>query len=206
MLPLDEVECAFFQIDDPGHFPLFALAPLEQLGLLRPGSIFENRRYSGQLDVLRTRQVTGLTLKDMSQFNTTGRGEYIRENRFTPGSRVIDQSMLAQRWVNNFRHQGLTYHVPSGEIFRFYFGAISLGAASFMSLAVSDQEGVGLVDPEHTRELMREWERRQIPVPLRALDSPYREITRPILDYVKSLRTQSPRDVLTVYGPNVAKP
>ena len=148
-----EVECAFFQIDDPGHFPLFALAPLEQLGLLRPGSIFENRRYSGQLDVLRTRQVTGLTLKDMSQFNTTGRGEYIRENRFTPGSRVIDQSMLAQRWVNNFRHQGLTYHVPSGEIFRFYFGAISLGAASFMSLAVSDQEGVGLVDPEHTRFL-----------------------------------------------------
>ncbi|NYD98953.1 amino acid transporter [Kineosphaera limosa] len=57
------------------------------------------------------------------------------------------------------------------------------------------------VDPEHTRELMREWERRQIPVPLRALDSPYREITRPILDYVKSLRTQSPRDVLTVYVP-----
>lgn len=148
-----EVECVFFQLDDPGPLPLFAAAPLEQLGLLRPGSIFENQRYVGHLDVLRTRRVSGLTLKGMSQFNTSGRAEYLLENRFAAGSRVIEQSALLQRWVNNCRHQGLTYYVPSGEIFRFYFGAISLGAASFMSLAVSDQDSGGLVDPEHTRFL-----------------------------------------------------
>lgn len=57
------------------------------------------------------------------------------------------------------------------------------------------------VDPEQTHAIRQEWDRRQIPVPLRSLDSPYREITRPILDYVKDVRARKPRDVLTVYVP-----
>ncbi|MDO5710372.1 MAG: APC family permease, partial [Micrococcales bacterium] len=57
------------------------------------------------------------------------------------------------------------------------------------------------VDPEQTKALRREWDRRQIPVALRSLDSPYREITRPILDYVKDVRARNPRDILTVYVP-----
>ena len=36
------------------------------------------------------------------------------------------------------------------------------------------------VDPEETKALQDEWDRRDIPVPLKALDSPYREITRPV--------------------------
>ena len=46
-----------------------------------------------------------------------------------------------------------------------------------------------------------EWDRRDIPVPLKVLDSPYREITRPVVDYVKSVRRGSPRDVVMVYIP-----
>jgi len=57
------------------------------------------------------------------------------------------------------------------------------------------------VDREDTQALQRDWERRQIPVTLRILDSPYREITRPILDYVRGLRRESPRDLVTVYVP-----
>ena len=38
-------------------------------------------------------------------------------------------------------------------------------------------------------------------MPLRVLDSPYREITKPILDYVRDVRRRSPRDVVTVYIP-----
>ncbi len=57
------------------------------------------------------------------------------------------------------------------------------------------------VDREDTQALQRDWERREIPVTLRILDSPYREITRPILDYVKGLRRDSPRDLVTVYVP-----
>ena len=57
------------------------------------------------------------------------------------------------------------------------------------------------VDTEETRALVEEWERRQIPVTLKVLASPYRSITRPILDYVRSIRTGNPRDLVTVYLP-----
>ena len=57
------------------------------------------------------------------------------------------------------------------------------------------------VDPEDTETLRNEWARREIPVPLKVLSSPYREITRPIIEYVHSLRTGNPRDVVIVYIP-----
>ncbi len=57
------------------------------------------------------------------------------------------------------------------------------------------------VDRVDTVALQRDWERRQIPVTLRVLDSPYREVTRPVLDYVKRLRRESPRDLVTIYIP-----
>ncbi|MEV0967953.1 APC family permease [Microtetraspora glauca] len=57
------------------------------------------------------------------------------------------------------------------------------------------------VDADEAARLQEEWDRRGIPVPLKILDSPYREITGPVLDYVKSLRRKSPRDVVTVYIP-----
>lgn len=57
------------------------------------------------------------------------------------------------------------------------------------------------VDPEETRALQDEWDRRGIPVALKALDSPYREITRPVVDYVKSIRSGNPRDLVVVYIP-----
>ncbi|MET0416901.1 MAG: APC family permease [Actinoplanes sp.] len=57
------------------------------------------------------------------------------------------------------------------------------------------------VDDKDTRTIQEEWERRQIPVPLTVVDSPYREITRPIIDFVKGMRRGSPRDVVTVFVP-----
>nr|WP_245613868.1 APC family permease [Knoellia sinensis] len=57
------------------------------------------------------------------------------------------------------------------------------------------------VDPAETRALQDEWDRREIPVPLKALDSPYREVTRPVVEYVKSLRSGNPRDIVVVYIP-----
>ena len=38
-------------------------------------------------------------------------------------------------------------------------------------------------------------------MPLTVIDSPFREITRPILDYVRDVRKSSPRDVVTVFIP-----
>ena len=57
------------------------------------------------------------------------------------------------------------------------------------------------VEEEETNTLIRDWQELGIPVPLKVLDSPFREITRPILDYVKSIRRDSPRDVISVFVP-----
>jgi amino acid transporter len=57
------------------------------------------------------------------------------------------------------------------------------------------------VDSAETARLVDEWDRRGLTVPLKVLASPYREITRPIVDYVRSIRRASPRDIVTVYIP-----
>jgi amino acid transporter len=57
------------------------------------------------------------------------------------------------------------------------------------------------VDPEESRALQEAWDARDLPVPLTVIDSPYREITRPVLDHVRNIRLQSPRDVVTVFIP-----
>ena len=57
------------------------------------------------------------------------------------------------------------------------------------------------VDPEDIAPLREQWEALDLPVALKVLDSPFREITRPILGYVKSIRRESPRDLVVVYIP-----
>ncbi|MGY1644350.1 APC family permease [Geodermatophilus sp. SYSU D00703] len=57
------------------------------------------------------------------------------------------------------------------------------------------------VDPAETRALQAQWEKYDIPVPLTVLESPYREITRPVLDFVKSIRRDSPRELVVVFVP-----
>ena len=57
------------------------------------------------------------------------------------------------------------------------------------------------VDQEETESFTAEWNRREIPVTLTVLHSPYREITRPILDYVRSIARKSSRDLVTIYIP-----
>jgi len=57
------------------------------------------------------------------------------------------------------------------------------------------------VRPEATAALLKEWGEREIPVPLKVLDSPYRDITGPVLDYIRDIRRDSPRDVVCVYLP-----
>ena len=57
------------------------------------------------------------------------------------------------------------------------------------------------VDESDTRRIQAQWDRHDVGVPLTVIESPYREITRPIVDFVKSLRRNSPRDVVTVFIP-----
>ncbi|MEU3315141.1 APC family permease [Streptomyces sp. NPDC006687] len=79
----------------------------------------------------------------------------------------------------------------------------TLRALAFAKLTRSDTlEALSIsVDTAETKALKQEWERRGINVPLKILDSPYREITRPVVEYVKGLRSENPRDAVSVYIP-----
>lgn len=57
------------------------------------------------------------------------------------------------------------------------------------------------VDDAETRALVRAWQEADVSVPLKVIASPYREITRPVLDYVKRVSKDSPRTVVTVFIP-----
>lgn len=57
------------------------------------------------------------------------------------------------------------------------------------------------VDDAETRQLVHTWEDSDVSVPLKVIASPYREITRPILDYVKRITAESARTVVTVFIP-----
>jgi amino acid transporter len=57
------------------------------------------------------------------------------------------------------------------------------------------------VDDADTRKLVSDWESNGFKVPLKVVESPYREITKPVLDYVKRVRSSNPRDVVTVFIP-----
>jgi hypothetical protein len=57
------------------------------------------------------------------------------------------------------------------------------------------------VDPDETERLVQTWEESDLGIPLKVVASPYREVTNPIIDYVRNIRNESPRDVVTVYIP-----
>ncbi|MEV4645977.1 APC family permease [Saccharopolyspora sp. NPDC049357] len=58
------------------------------------------------------------------------------------------------------------------------------------------------VDEADTHLLRSEWERLGVDFPLEVVESPYREITRPIVHRIKELRRSGPRDLVCVYIPD----
>ncbi|MCK9897273.1 APC family permease [Frankia sp. AgB32] len=57
------------------------------------------------------------------------------------------------------------------------------------------------VDQADADRLRATWDERGITIDLVVLASPYREVTRPVLEYVARIRRESPRDVVAVYVP-----
>ena len=58
-----------------------------------------------------------------------------------------------------------------------------------------------LVADEDTRHLRDDWERRRIAVPLKVLEAPYRDLVRPLVNYVQRLRETEPQTVIVVFIP-----
>jgi hypothetical protein len=57
------------------------------------------------------------------------------------------------------------------------------------------------VDDVETRKLTAEWEDSEVTVPLKVVASPYREVTGPVVEYIKRISKESARTVVTVFIP-----
>lgn len=57
------------------------------------------------------------------------------------------------------------------------------------------------VDPDAAKELEDAWDRNKIDVPLVRVASPYRDLTRPLIEFVKGIRRAGENDVVTVILP-----
>ena len=57
------------------------------------------------------------------------------------------------------------------------------------------------VDEDDTRQVREDWDQADPRVSLQVLDSPYREIIRPIVKYVRDYPRASPREIITVIIP-----
>ena len=57
------------------------------------------------------------------------------------------------------------------------------------------------VDDDEVERILDEWEDEDFGIPLKVIASPYREITGPFIRFVGDLRSENPRDVVSVYIP-----
>jgi amino acid transporter len=57
------------------------------------------------------------------------------------------------------------------------------------------------IDDAEARALKSAWEDSDVPLPLKVIASPYRDITRPVLEYLKRITKDSPRTVVTIFIP-----
>ena len=57
------------------------------------------------------------------------------------------------------------------------------------------------IDDESTKKLKRDWVKQNIHVKLRILSSPYRDLSHPLIQYIKNRREEHGSEVVTVYMP-----
>ncbi|MGB6162429.1 MAG: APC family permease [Pseudonocardiaceae bacterium] len=82
----------------------------------------------------------------------------------------------------------------SGPTLRALAYARSLRPHSLQAITVA-------VEDEEAAQLRRDWDDNGLDFPLKIIESPYREITRPILKYVRDYPRSGPRDIITVIIP-----
>jgi amino acid transporter len=93
-----------------------------------------------------------------------------------------------------------TVVVPLGQLNQNTLAALAYGKAlhpdRLVALAVEDEDN-------SLDELRQQWAALNLDIPLEVIPSPYRGITKPILDFLDTVDRQRPDDVITVVIPEV---
>ncbi len=57
------------------------------------------------------------------------------------------------------------------------------------------------IDAAETQKLQEQWLDQNIEIPLRVIESPYREVALPLIKYIRSRRVEHGADVIPIYTP-----
>ncbi len=57
------------------------------------------------------------------------------------------------------------------------------------------------IDEAETQKLQQQWLEQNIEIPLRVIESPYREVALPLIKYIRSRREEHGAEVVTIYTP-----
>jgi hypothetical protein len=87
-------------------------------------------------------------------------------------------------------------------------GTVNLGTMRALDFAESLRPDRVLAvsvafDDGDTARIRAEWAQHHLDIPLEVLDSPYRDLTRPILDYIDRLLGEHPATIVTVVIPEL---
>ncbi len=125
-----------------------AWAPCEQFGLLKRGTVFENRQLVGIVDRPTYANVLRFSPELVRDISIMG-GKYIASDERRPATpRPGDTYGEMPHCVGT--SDGRRVYLPGAEILRFYFGSLSLVANRFLSNPIYGELGEGLVATDQT--------------------------------------------------------
>lgn len=123
-------------------------APCEQFGMLKRGTIFENRQLVGTVDNLTHANVLRFS-PQLVRDVTISDGKYVGcDERYPATPQPGDTTGDVAYCVGT--SDGRRVYFPAAEILRFYFGSLSLVANRFLSNPIYGDLGQGLVDSDQT--------------------------------------------------------
>ena len=140
------------------------------------------------------------------------------EGAWIPTALIPIIVMIFLRISNHYKHVAQVLEVPDtydarrrehtvvvlvGRVHRGVLDAISYAR----SLAPERLIGLSIVyDEAGQRSIERQWEEHHVPIELRTIYSPYRDLTGPVLKFVDELDEEWPDDVITVIVPEFVLP
>jgi len=144
-------------------------------------------------------------------YETKGRREFVRRRR----ALLLKAGLLFERRVvvtdvpvlsEEAHQEAIRPVVPTRTIALVLVSAVhnaTLRALEYArSLSPTELRAVTFnVDHDETMRVVNEWADSVAEVPLEAIDSPYREVTRPLVKYARQLKAATPDSVVSVIVP-----
>ena len=125
------------------------------------------------------------------------------------GERIGTETELLQRYRVSrpvLREAVRLLETNTGPYARLHSKSFALvdAEAAIARLEGSDGEPPAVhvsIDEAETQKLQAQWLEQNIEIPLRVIESPYREVALPLIKYIRSRREEHGAEVVTIYTP-----